>query len=202
MLPASKLLGNRWGNKTAAGNRQLNGRYQVGSHSPFHNVARGAERQGGTREIRAPGPASPFTFCVDCSFRRKCLTPVYHSGCLKQATRISPCWGVFPGDGTSDWKKTWESAREPAGLYCHFHDLWHTACTRMFESGTPLTVVATIMGWSPSTTVRMSRRYGHIGLAAQREAVRALEGKEAKIEREFPQNSPQFSEEQTPAFAN
>jgi hypothetical protein len=33
----------------------------------------------------------------------------------------------------------------------------------MLEAGTPFSVVATIMGWSPSTTVTMSRRYGHIG---------------------------------------
>jgi hypothetical protein len=46
----------------------------------------------------------------------------------------------------------------------------------MLESGTPLSVVTTIMGWRPSTTVRMSRRYGHIGQAAQVEAVKALEG--------------------------
>jgi len=46
----------------------------------------------------------------------------------------------------------------------------------MLEAGTPLSVVATIMGWSLSTTVRMSRRYGHIGQAAQVEAVRALNG--------------------------
>jgi hypothetical protein len=46
----------------------------------------------------------------------------------------------------------------------------------MLESGTPLSVVATIMGWSPSTAVRMSRRYGHMGQASQREAVQALNG--------------------------
>jgi integrase len=73
-----------------------------------------------------------------------------------------------------DWKEAWEAARERAGLTCRFHDLRHTACTRMPESGTPLSVVATIMGWSPSTTVRMSRRYGHIGQAAQLEAVQSL----------------------------
>ena len=38
----------------------------------------------------------------------------------------------------------------------------------------PFSVVATIMGWSPSTTVRMTRRYGHIGQAAQRQTVNAL----------------------------
>jgi hypothetical protein len=34
----------------------------------------------------------------------------------------------------------------------------------------PFSVLATIMGWSASTTVRMAKRYGHIGQAAQRQA--------------------------------
>jgi len=60
----------------------------------------------------------------------------------------------------------------------------------MLESGTPFSVVATIMGWSPSTAVRMSRRYGHIGQAAQREAVKALNG--AGSEADGAQNWAQF----------
>jgi integrase len=72
------------------------------------------------------------------------------------------------------WKEAWESAKTRSGVSCRFHDLRHTGCTRMLEAGVPFSVVATIMGWSPSTTVRMSRRYGHIGQAAQRQAVNAL----------------------------
>jgi hypothetical protein len=45
----------------------------------------------------------------------------------------------------------------------------------MLEHGVPFSTVATIMGWSPSTAVSMSRRYGHIGQAPQREAVKALD---------------------------
>jgi len=91
--------------------------------------------------------------------------------------KFTPCaYATDPTKPIGDWKEAWEAARERAGLACRFHDLRHTACTRMLESGTPLSVVATIMGWSPSTTVRMSRRYGHIGQAAQLEAVRALNG--------------------------
>jgi hypothetical protein len=56
----------------------------------------------------------------------------------------------------------------------------------MLEAGVPFSVVATIMGWSASTTVRMSRRYGHIGQAAQRQAVNALRG--AEIETDGAQN--------------
>lgn len=44
----------------------------------------------------------------------------------------------------------------------------------MLEASVPFSVVATIMGWSASTTVRMSKRYGHIGHSAQRRAVGAL----------------------------
>ena len=72
------------------------------------------------------------------------------------------------------WKEAWESAKIRAGVSCRFHDLRHTGCTRMLEAGVPFSVVSTIMGWSPSTTIRMSRRYGHIGQTAQRNAVNAL----------------------------
>ena len=44
----------------------------------------------------------------------------------------------------------------------------------MLEAGVPFSVVAVIMGWSAGTTVRMARRYGHIGQASLRTAVAAL----------------------------
>lgn len=84
---------------------------------------------------------------------------------------------VYDSDPTTPigrWKEAWETAKTRAGVSCRFHDLRHTGCTRMLEAGVPFSVVATIMGWSPSTTVRMSRRYGHIGQIAQRQAVNAL----------------------------
>ncbi|MBI4463835.1 MAG: site-specific integrase [Acidobacteria bacterium] len=94
------------------------------------------------------------------------------------------------------WKEAWEAAKVRAGitlygklkdgerarpLVCRFHDLRHTACTRMLEAGVPFSVVATIMGWSTATTIRMTRIYGHIGQAAQREAVQALAGAEISL---------------------
>jgi len=72
------------------------------------------------------------------------------------------------------WKEAWEAAKTRAGVQCRFHDLRHTGCTRMLEAGVPFSVVATIMGWSVSTNVRMAKRYGHIGQSAQRLAVDAL----------------------------
>jgi integrase len=88
-----------------------------------------------------------------------------------------PC--TFDNDPTKPigrWKGAWEAAKIRAGVQCRFHDLRHTGCTRMLEAGIPFSVVASIMGWSASTTVRMAKRYGHIGQAAQRRAVDTLCG--------------------------
>lgn len=81
---------------------------------------------------------------------------------------------VDPTKPIGRWKEAWEAAKTQAGVQCRFHDLRHTGCTRMLEAGVPFSVVASIMGWSASTTVRMAKRYGHIGDRAQRLAVDAL----------------------------
>jgi integrase len=80
-----------------------------------------------------------------------------------------------PTRAINSWKEGWESAKETAKVVCRFHDLRHTAVTRMLEGGVPLPVVASILGWSAATTVRMAKRYGHIGHVAQRQAVSWLE---------------------------
>lgn len=90
---------------------------------------------------------------------------------------FTPCaYDTDPTKPIGRWKEAWEAAKARAGVRCRFHDLRHTGCTRMLEAGVPFSVVATIMGWSASTTVRMAKRYGHIGQAAQRQAVATLAG--------------------------
>jgi integrase len=64
-------------------------------------------------------------------------------------------------------------------LHCRFHDLRHTAVTRLLEAGIPYPVVASIMGWSAATAIRMSKRYGHIGNQALRAATDVLGGAES-----------------------
>jgi succinyl-CoA synthetase alpha subunit len=44
----------------------------------------------------------------------------------------------------------------------------------MLEAGVAFPVVAMVMGWSAATTVRMAKRYGHIGHKALRNAVDAI----------------------------
>ena len=43
------------------------------------------------------------------------------------------------------------------------------------RGGVSFPIVASLLGWSPSTTTKMAKRYGHIGNAAHREAVAALD---------------------------
>lgn len=90
--------------------------------------------------------------------------------------KFVPCvHSIDPSRPIGSWKKSWESAKTKSNVTVRFHDLRHTCVTRMLEGGAPLSVVASIMGWSAATTVRMAKRYGHIGQVAQRQAVEMLE---------------------------
>jgi integrase len=94
-----------------------------------------------------------------------------------------------PTQPIGNWKEAWEKAKKRAGamlkgkkeeeedrtpLKCRFHDLRHTAVTRLLEAGIPYPVVASIMGWSAATAIRMAKRYGHIGNQALRAAADVL----------------------------
>jgi integrase len=81
---------------------------------------------------------------------------------------------VDPNAPIGEIKTAWAAAKARAGIKCRFHDLRHTACTRLLERGAPLPVVASIMGWSASTTAKMAKRYGHIGSDVRRVALDAL----------------------------
>ena len=97
--------------------------------------------------------------------------------------RASCPYETDPARPIGRWKEAWEAAKVRAKVQCRFHDLRHTACTRMLEAGAPFSVVAKIMGWSPATALRMVQRYGHIGQAAQREAIQALSGSDFSSDR-------------------
>ena len=73
-----------------------------------------------------------------------------------------------------DLKTAWKSAKAEAGVESRFHDLRHTACTRLLERAASLSVVASIMDWSASTTANIAKRYGDISSDVQRRALDAL----------------------------
>jgi hypothetical protein len=51
----------------------------------------------------------------------------------------------------------------------------------MLEAGVPLSVVADVLGWSPPTTTKMAKPYGHIGDSARRQAMQATRTVEIKL---------------------
>jgi integrase len=69
-------------------------------------------------------------------------------------------------------------------LTCRFHDLRHTAITRMVGSGIPLLKIAAIVGWSKSTTVLMASRYSHFTTDDLREGVDSISKPLPKKEQE------------------
>jgi integrase len=101
-----------------------------------------------------------------------CVFP--HEGYGGATDAFIPCaHHTDPTAPIGSWKTAWQAARKRAGLQVRFHDLRHSACTRMLEAGVPLSVVADVLGWSPATTTKMARLYGHIGDAARRQAMQA-----------------------------
>lgn len=105
-------------------------------------------------------------------------------------------YGTDPTRPIGDWKEAWEKAKKRAGtilsgraeqedceaLKCRFHDLRHTAVTRLLEAGISYPVVASMMGWSAATAIRMAKRYGHIGNKALRDAANVLAREEIPVE--------------------
>lgn len=91
--------------------------------------------------------------------------------------QIVSVFDTNPGKAITSWKTAWVTAKASAVVECRFHDLRHTTVTRLLERGVSFAVVATIMGWSAATSVRMAKRYGHIGASPQREAMKLLDRK-------------------------
>ena len=80
-----------------------------------------------------------------------------------------------PERSITNWRTAWRNAcRATAVIALRFHDLRHTAATKLFEQGELIAVVAQILGWSASTAVRMAKRYGHIRPEVQRQALDAI----------------------------
>jgi integrase len=82
---------------------------------------------------------------------------------------------ILAGASGSDGDRQDEQAEKVASpLNCRFHDLRHTAVSRMLNAGVPLAKVAKIVGWSASTMVLMAKRYGHFSLNELRSAVESI----------------------------
>jgi integrase len=80
-----------------------------------------------------------------------------------------------PSKPIAHWRTAWHRACILAGLpRLRYHDLRHSAATKMLENGVPIATVAQVLGWSASTAIRMAKRYGHIRPEAQRQALESI----------------------------
>jgi integrase len=80
-------------------------------------------------------------------------------------------YNTNPSEPTGSNKVAWREAKKRAGIEVRFHDLRHTAVSRMLNAGVPIPKVAKIVGWSTSTMVKMAKKYGHFSLDDLRGAV-------------------------------
>jgi hypothetical protein len=76
----------------------------------------------------------------------------------------------------------------PAGLTAfRFHDLRHSAVSRMIAARVPIPMIAKIVGWSSSTMAKMAARYGHFGIEELRSAVESISTVQPEIAAVYPQ---------------
>ncbi len=92
---------------------------------------------------------------------------------------------VFPSPKTGgqliDVKYKFDEARTAAGIAdFRFHDLRHTAATRLADAGVNIVVIADILGHGDIGT---TKRYSHATDEAKREALEKLTGKGANSQK-------------------
>jgi integrase len=84
------------------------------------------------------------------------------------SNRVRP---VDPNRPATTIKTSWESVRKKAGVDCRFHDLRHTALTKMAEAGVPESTMLALAGHMSRA---MLERYSHIRMQTKRGAVQVL----------------------------
>jgi TolB-like protein/integrase len=115
--------------------------------------------------------------------------------------KVQPGWYLFPfydhdrrpSDPTrpvTTVKSAWEGVRTTAGVSCRFHDLRHTAITKLAEQGVPDSTMKALAG---HVHEKMLERYSHIRMAAKREAVEALALPKVVNANGVPKESPKVS---------
>lgn len=106
----------------------------------------------------------------------------YHVDCEKPIGSIKEAWEaarlraakILAGEPGTEDEDAEQQREKVKPLSCRFHDLRHTAVSRMLNAGVPIAKVAKIVGWSASTMVLMAKRYGHFSLNELRDAVESI----------------------------
>lgn len=86
---------------------------------------------------------------------------IHDSNPLKHIGDIKTAWGSVKAVAGWILAGRPESREGIEPVVCRFHDLRHTAASRMVKGGAPITTVGRILGWSASTQVKMALHYSH-----------------------------------------
>lgn len=97
-----------------------------------------------------------------------------------------------PTKPTVELKTAWETIRKSSGVSCRWHDLRHTACTKLAEASVPEFVMQALMGHMSRA---MLERYSHVRIDAKRLAVEAMS---TRRKNEVPKDSPKVTASELP----
>jgi integrase len=93
---------------------------------------------------------------------------------------------TFPDQPVRSFATAWRAAKKAVGIECRWHDLRHSAASRMAAGGATDQTLQALLGWmSP----KMIERYSHVRAEAKRKAVSVFDA--VRIETDSPQNPPQ-----------
>jgi integrase len=82
---------------------------------------------------------------------------------------------IDPSRPIKSWRTAWRNARKAAGLSVRFHDLRHTAITKLAETQASDQTIMSIAG---HVSRKMLEHYSHIRMAAKRAAVDAISSRQ------------------------
>jgi integrase len=163
---------------------------------PFERCgAKGQEESFGfTAEVILYGtdPTRPIADWKEAWEKARERAAVILTGHGEEIKKSRPNFAAVKPNSKRSKKLMEKNPSKRESLKCRFHDLRHTAVTRLLEAGIPYPVVASMMGWSAATAIRMAKRYGHIGSRALREAADVLGRFE--IPQGYPKKSPKSEE--------
>jgi integrase len=93
---------------------------------------------------------------------------------------------TFPDVPVRSFATAWRAAKRAAGVECRWHDLRHSAASRMAAGGATDQTLQALLGWmSP----KMIERYSHVRAEAKRKAVSVFDQANSAVD--SPQNPPQ-----------
>jgi integrase len=93
---------------------------------------------------------------------------------------------TFPDQPVRSFATAWKAAKNAAGVECRWHDLRHSAASRMAAGGATDQTLQALLGWMSS---KMIERYSHVRAEAKRKAVSVFDM--VSSEEDSPQKSPQ-----------